>query len=70
MVRVLVITLCIVLDVWLLHQIWVEERHLRTKSEKLLWTIGILLTHAIATAVYIFLDTTKDSNGNDTENNL
>ncbi|MCQ2604966.1 MAG: hypothetical protein MJ204_00290 [Bacteroidales bacterium] len=70
MVRVLVITICVVLDVWLLHQIWVEEKHLRTKSEKLLWTIGILLTHAIASAVYIFLDTTKDNNNENTENNL
>ncbi len=69
MVRVLVITICIVLDVWLLHQIWVEERHLRSKSEKLIWTIGILFTHAIAAAVYIFLDTTKNNDNENSENN-
>ncbi len=68
MVRVLIITIGIVLDIWLLHQIWIAEKNLRTTSEKLLWTLLILLFHVITVAVYIFLDTTNNSNENNNDN--
>ena len=55
MLRVIIITICAVLDIWLLHQIWVAEK-------QLLWTLLILLFHVITVAVYIFLDTTGNNN--------
>lgn len=69
MVRVLVITICVILDIWLLHQIWIAERHLRTTTEKLLWTLLTLLFHAITVAVYIFLDTTNNGNNENKNDN-
>jgi len=65
MVRVLIITLCVVLDIWLLHQIWVAEKNKRKTNEKLLWTITTLLFHVAAVAVYIFLDTTGTEDKDD-----
>ena len=64
MVRVLIITICIVCDVWFLHQIWIAERNLRSTSVKLLWTLLVLLFHVITVAIYIFLDTTGENNSN------
>ncbi|MCQ2959846.1 MAG: hypothetical protein MJ198_06635 [Bacteroidales bacterium] len=62
MVRVLIITLCIVCDIWLLHQIWVAEKNMRSTSEKLLWSAMILFFHVVTVAIYIFLDTTNTNN--------
>lgn len=58
MLRVIIIVLCIILDIWLLQQIWIAEKNLRTTNEKLFWTLMILLFHVVTVAVYIFLDTT------------
>lgn len=60
MLRVIIIAICIVCDIWLLHQIWIEEKNLRSTSEKLLWTAMVLLFQVITVAVYIFLDTTSE----------
>ncbi len=69
MVRVLIIVICAVCDIWLLHQIWIAERSLRNASEKLLWTIFTLVFHVVAVAVYIFLDTTGNKNSNQDDSN-
>ena len=68
MVRVIIISLCVVMDIWLLHQIWVAEKSLRTTSEKLLWTIATLLFHVATVAVYIFLDTTSSGEKKEDDN--
>lgn len=65
MVRVLIITICVILDIWLLHQIWIAEKNLRSTSEKLLWSAMILLFHVFTVAIYIFLDTTHTHNNKD-----
>ncbi|MBO7055512.1 MAG: hypothetical protein J6V74_06560 [Bacteroidales bacterium] len=70
MVRVLIISLCVVLDIWLLHQIWVAEKNKRKTNEKLLWTITTLLFHVAAVAVYIFLDTTGSDEKKEDDNSL
>lgn len=69
MVRVLIIILCVICDIWLLQQIWIAEKNLRTTSEKLLWTALILLFHVVTVAIYIFFDTTNNSKNDDNENN-
>ena len=69
MVRVLIFTICAVCDIWLLYQIWRAERNLRTTTEKLLWTVFTLFFHVIAVGVYIFLDTSDNSNNKQDVNN-
>lgn len=62
MLRVIIIVLCVVLDIWLLQQIWISEKNLRTTNEKLFWTLMILLFHVVTVAIYIFLDTNGKDN--------
>ncbi len=68
MLRVIIIVLCVVLDIWLLQQIWISEKNLRTTNEKLFWTLMILLFHVVTVAIYIFLDT--NGKDNDKPSNL
>lgn len=68
MLRVLIITICVVCDLWLLHQIWIAEKNLRSTSEKLLWSAMTILFHVITVAIYIFLDTTNNSNNQNDSN--
>lgn len=57
--------IAIIAAAYVLYQIWIVEKHTKSKEEKLLWTLLALLFSVITAAIYYFLEKDKTKN-NDT----
>ncbi|HOS85417.1 MAG TPA: PLDc N-terminal domain-containing protein [Bacteroidales bacterium] len=47
--------------IYVLYQIWIVEKHNKSKEEKLLWTLLALLFSFITAGIYYFLEKDKSN---------